>query len=80
MEHLKTLFGQVVRRRREQLGISQEAFAAKAGVHRTYMSAIERGKVHVSIGIAHQLARALGVPLSRLFKDIEQMSAEGGQA
>jgi transcriptional regulator with XRE-family HTH domain len=72
MPKIQELFGQAVRRRRERLKISQEAFAAKAGVHRTYMSAIELGKVQVSIGIAFQLAQALGMPLSKLWLDVEK--------
>jgi transcriptional regulator with XRE-family HTH domain len=72
MQDLSKLFGAAVRRRRERLGVSQEEFAETAGVHRTYISSIELGKVQVSIGIAHQLAVALGVPLSKLWKDIER--------
>jgi len=66
------LFGIVVRRHRERQGVSQEDFADKAGVHRTYISSIERGKVQVSIAVAQKLADALGIPQSRLWKDIER--------
>ena len=61
--------------------MSQEAFADFIGVHRTYMSSIERGKVQVSIGIAAQLAAALGVPLSKIWQDVEKrLAAAEGQA
>lgn len=66
------IFGQAVRRRRNELGLSQEDFADKAGIHRTYVSSIELGKVQVSIGIAQQLATALELPLSKLWKDVER--------
>jgi transcriptional regulator with XRE-family HTH domain len=69
---LEIRFGLAVRRHREKSGLSQEAFADVAGIHRTYVSSIERGKVQVSIGIAQQLADALGVPLSRIWKELEQ--------
>jgi transcriptional regulator with XRE-family HTH domain len=69
---IEELFGLVIRRRRERLGLSQEVFAEKAGVHRTYISSIELGKVQVSIGVAQRLADALGVRLSVLWRDIEQ--------
>jgi transcriptional regulator with XRE-family HTH domain len=72
MSEIAELFGAAVRRHREATGLSQEAFAAKAGVHRTYISAIELGKVQVSIGVAHQLAQALGVQLSKLWREIEK--------
>lgn len=72
MQKIETLFGAVVRKYRQQLGLSQEDFADKAGVHRTYISAIELGKVQVSIGVAFRLAEALEVPLSKLWKEIER--------
>ncbi len=71
MSRIEELFGAVIRRRRERQGFSQEEFAAAAGVHRTYMSSIERGKVQVSIAVAQKLADALEVPLSRVWKEIE---------
>ena len=71
MQRIEVAFGQVVRRRRLQLGLSQEDFADRAKIHRTYVGSIELGKVQVSIGIAYQLAKALDVPLSRLWKDVE---------
>ena len=71
MQNIEILFGKAVRWRRTQLGLSQEDFADKAGIHRTYVSSIELGKVQVSIGIAQQLASALEMPLSRLWKEVE---------
>lgn len=68
-------FGACVRARREKLGLSQEDFADKAGIHRTYVSSIELGKVAVSIEVAAKLAEALEVPLSKLFRDVEKLQA-----
>ena len=64
-------FGRAVRQLRERLGISQEDFAERAGIHRTYVSSIELGKVSVGIEIANQLALALGRRLSDLVKEAE---------
>ena len=72
------MFGAAVRRRRERLGLSQEDFADKAGIHRTYVSSIELGKVQVSIGIAFQLAQALEVPLSKVWLEVEKNLAKEG--
>jgi transcriptional regulator with XRE-family HTH domain len=66
MQRIEVAFGQAVRRRRLQLGLSQEVFADRAKIHRTYVGSIELGKVQVSIRITHQLAIALEIPLSRL--------------
>ena len=71
-ESIECLFGTVVRQHRERKGLSQEAFADMAGIHRTYVSSIERGKVQVSIGIAPKLSLALESPLSRLWRDLER--------
>ena len=71
MEAIEFRFGRAVRRLRESMGVSQEAFAVKAGIHRTYVSSIELGKVQVSIAIAEQLANALEMPLSKLWRVIE---------
>ncbi len=76
MEKIEKLFGNAVRKRRHRIGLSQEGFADKAGIHRTYVSAIELGKVQVGIAIAQKLAVTLEVPLSGLWRDIErQMKA-----
>ena len=75
MQKIEILFGNAVRKRRQEIGLSQEDFADKAGIHRTYVSSIELGKVQVSIRIAAQLAEALEVPLSDLWRDIEQQHA-----
>ena len=72
MQKIQKLFGAAVRWRRERMGLSQEDFADKAGIHRTYVSSIELGKVQVSIGIAQKLAEALEMPLSRIWKEIEK--------
>ena len=79
MQTIAELFGQAVRRRRQQLGLSQEEFADKAGIHRTYVSSIELGKVEVSIGIAHQLAGALDLPLSKLWRELERKLGDAGK-
>jgi transcriptional regulator with XRE-family HTH domain len=71
-KNIEVVFGHAVRRHREKLGLSQEDFADVAEIHRTYVSSIERGKVQVSIGIAHKLALALKVPLSRLWRELEE--------
>ncbi len=74
MEKIEQHFANAVKYHRKRLGISQEVFAQKAGIHRTYASSIERGRVQVSIAIASQLAEALEIPLSKLFQDVERFA------
>jgi transcriptional regulator with XRE-family HTH domain len=50
-----------VRRYRHATGLSQEALADEAGVHRTYMSQVERKQRNVTIVVLAKIAKALGV-------------------
>lgn len=50
--------------RRLALGLSQEDFAHRAGVHRTYVGSVERGERNVSIDTIERFAKALGVDVS----------------
>ena len=54
-------FGQVVRERRIELGFSQEEFAHRAGLHRTYISGIERGLRNVALVNLFHIAEALAL-------------------
>ncbi|MDP9412791.1 MAG: helix-turn-helix domain-containing protein [Pseudomonadota bacterium] len=58
--------GSNVRRLREAKGWSQEVFADEAGIHRTYVSDIERGARNPTISVVEKLARPLGVPAGSL--------------
>ena len=52
---------------RGKLGISQEELAGRAGLHRTYVSDVERGARNVSLESIEKLANALEVSISALF-------------
>jgi DNA-binding XRE family transcriptional regulator len=68
--------GDVVRKRRLALDLSQEELASRAGVHRTYLSDIERGARNITITVLARLADALEVKVSRLFRLTEQQGYE----
>ncbi|ODU01217.1 MAG: hypothetical protein ABS79_02055 [Planctomycetes bacterium SCN 63-9] len=69
-------FGMTVRVIREGLGFSQEAFADRAQVHRTYIGGIERGERNPTLTMIHRLAGALGVPPGRLFEPDDGFGVE----
>jgi len=71
MRSLPVAFGRAVRRLRSERGISQEIFAAEAGISRTYMSEIERGVTVVSLTTISRVARALGLSMSDLLAQAE---------
>ena len=60
-------FGARVRSLRSGRDWSQEEFAARCGLHRTYIGSIERGEQNVSLANIEKIARALGVPIRNLF-------------
>lgn len=68
---LRRALGLAVRRLRADAGWSQDAFAAHAGVHRTYVGSVERGEVNVSLDNLQRIARALDVPVSVLLAEAE---------
>jgi transcriptional regulator with XRE-family HTH domain len=58
---IRSRLGRNVRRLRDGKGWSQEAFADEAGIHRTYVSDIERGARNPTITVVERLAASLGV-------------------
>lgn len=58
--------GQNVRKLREAKGWSQEDYADRAGIHRTYVSDIERGKRNPTVTVVEKLAAPFGVSPSQL--------------
>jgi len=64
---LQRAVGQNLRRYRQRRGLSQEAFAAVLGVHRTYMGALERGERNLTLQSVERLALRLKIrPLDLL--------------
>jgi len=60
--------GANLRRAREGLGISQEELADRAGLHRTYVSGVERGVRNPTVTVLEKLAKALKVKPSTLLE------------
>ncbi len=55
-----------LRHYREKLGLSQEEFAFECGLHRTYVSGVERGVRNPTVVVLAKLAKALGVAPEKL--------------
>lgn len=61
------VFGDNLKKYRTNLGLSQEAFADKCGMHRTYISAIERYKRSIALENVQRIADALEIETYKLF-------------
>ncbi len=69
---IRERFGFAVKDRREALGLTQEEFAERAGIHRTYLSDIERGTRNVSLVNIERVAQGLSMEISELFQAVER--------
>jgi transcriptional regulator with XRE-family HTH domain len=65
-------FGEAVRARRKERGLSQEAFADEIPLYRSYVADVERGARNVGLVNALRIAKALGLTLSQLVSDAER--------
>lgn len=67
---VRNKLGKRLREARISKGWSQELLADKVDLHRTYISMIERGEQNVAIDNISKIAKALNLPLERLFEGL----------
>ncbi len=67
--------GHVLRDWRKERGVSQEEFAFRCGVSRTYMTHLEKGTNVPSIDVLARIARGFEVELSAIFLELEGRGA-----
>ena len=72
---LQTVFGSLVRRRRQKAGLSQEALADQAGLHRNYIGLLERGLRLPSIEVVRRLALGLDTTMTSIVQELERAMA-----
>ncbi len=63
--------GNRIRELRKETGLSQEKFAAKIGMDRTYFASVELGKRNISIVNLEKIAKGLNISLCKLFEGIK---------
>ena len=66
---MQIAFGLACKSFREQLGLSQEKFALKIGMDRTYYASVEAGKRNISIQNIKKIADGFGISISELFTE-----------
>jgi transcriptional regulator with XRE-family HTH domain len=65
---IRIRLGRNLRRLRDEKGLSQEAFAHEAGIHRTYISDIERGSRNPTVTVVEKIAQALGTAAAAMLE------------
>ena len=63
--------GKNLRRLRNRLGVSQDEFADLAGLHRTYIGAVERGERNITLSTVQRLATALKTEPEELLREAD---------
>jgi len=74
------VFAYNLKKYRNELGISQEEFAERAGLHRTYISAVECGKRSIALDNVQKIADALGIEVHLLFIESTATTKERGDS
>jgi transcriptional regulator with XRE-family HTH domain len=65
------VLGRRIAKRRQKLGLGQERLALDAGLHRTYLTTVERGMRNPSLETLCRIANALGCDVSDLVKGLQ---------
>jgi len=68
----QVIVGQNIKRLRTRIGLSQEQLAEAAGIHRTYVSSVERGERNLSVTNIYRLAQALNVDPRELLRPLTE--------
>lgn len=73
--NLEQIFGEELRKIREEKGLSQEQLGFDSDYHRTYISQLERGEKNTSLKAVFKISQALGVLPSELISRIEKRAS-----
>jgi len=71
MSKINQALALVVTRQRKLTNLSQEELAALAGIHRTYVSQIERGLKSPTLQVLFKIATALNINASEIMFEVE---------
>ena len=65
-------FGQTIRDLRTKEGLSQEKFALKIGMDRTYYASVENGNRNISLMNIKKISDGFGISISELFRGLDE--------
>ena len=66
---LALALGRVLRKEREKVGLSQEAFSELVSLSKNYVGNLERGEDEASLSVLHRVARSLKRNASDFLKE-----------
>lgn len=69
ISYLQEVIASNVRKRRLQMGLSQEEFADLCGYHRTYVGSVERSERNITVATLEALAKALEIAPVELLRE-----------
>ena len=67
---IKKFFGERMRELRKEQNLSQEKFALKIGMDRTYLASVENGKRNISIENIDKIIKGFGITFKEFFKNL----------
>lgn len=73
---LSTQFGHIIRRRREEIGLSQEKLGEKTNLTRNYIGMVERGETNLTLLVLQSLAEALDTTMVSLIAELESQTGK----
>lgn len=68
-KHRKVL-AEAIRRRRKEMGITQERLAELSALHHNYVGEVERGEKNISVDTLVRISRALDIPVAELLRGV----------
>jgi transcriptional regulator with XRE-family HTH domain len=77
MASLSPWLAAAIRRHRTAAGLSQEELADRVGLHRTYVSLVERARRNLTVDALDRLAAGLSMSASKLVSEAERARARG---
>ena len=68
--HYRRIVGETIRTYRKRAGLTQEKLAERADLHHNFIGEVERGNMEISLGSLLKIAKALGVRVRDLLRDL----------
>ncbi len=78
-EPLTTIFGLIIRKRREAVGLSQEKLGENTNLTRNYIGMVERGETNPTLLVMQSLAKALGTTMVSLISELEAETSKSAK-